>query len=184
MDVFAENGFSGATISEVERRVGLAAGTGSLYRHFPSKVALLQAAVEREVTRLRAETAEARAALPPVTDPVGRRLQEYEQTLLDLRRFDRLVRLMLNEGERVTELRDVIWAALDRPVKDSPQEGDIVEAIATAALGGYYLFSRMQGRPFKGVGQDQFLRAVVDVTTAGLGSTAAPGAGTAPVRRP
>lgn len=54
MDVFAEQGFDGATISEVERRVGLAVGKGSLYRRFPSKEALVEAAVEREVTRLRA----------------------------------------------------------------------------------------------------------------------------------
>ena len=166
MDVFAEEGFSGATISEVERRVGLAVGTGSLYRHFPSKESLLEAAVEREVTRLRAETTQARAALPPVSDPTEKRLQEYQQTLHDLRCFDRLVRLMLNEGERVPELRKAIWAALQRPVEGAPQEGNVAEAIVLAALGGYLLFSRMQGRPFNGVGQDQFLRALVEITAA------------------
>src|SRR5438128_2202472 len=62
MDLFAQDGFTGTTISEVERRVGLAAGTGSLYRHFPSKEALLRAAVEHEVTKCRAEMEEARAA--------------------------------------------------------------------------------------------------------------------------
>ncbi|MFJ9372885.1 TetR/AcrR family transcriptional regulator [Streptomyces sp. NPDC101455] len=75
---YAEQGFGGATISEVERRVGLAVGKGSLYRHFPSKEALLEAAVEREVTRLRAETTQARAELPPVTDPAEQRLQVHE----------------------------------------------------------------------------------------------------------
>ncbi|WP_405864783.1 TetR/AcrR family transcriptional regulator [Streptomyces sp. NBC_01515] len=40
---YAEQGFGGATINEVERRVGLAVGKGSLYRHFPSKEALLEA---------------------------------------------------------------------------------------------------------------------------------------------
>ena len=174
MDVFAEQGFGGATISEVERRVGLAVGKGSLYRHFPSKEALLQAAVEREVTRLRAETTQARAELPPVADPTERRLQVYEQMLDDLRRFDRLVRLMLNEGERVPELRKAIWAALHQPVQGPPHEGNTVEAIAVAALGGYHLLSRMQGRPFNGVAQDQFLRTLVELTEAGRTSTAAP----------
>src|SRR6516165_3304255 len=96
IDLFAEQGFSGATISEVERRVGLAAGTGSLYRHFPSKEALLQAAVQYEVTRYRAALDVDRAALPLVDDANERRTQLYEQMLHHVRRFDRLFRLMLH----------------------------------------------------------------------------------------
>jgi AcrR family transcriptional regulator len=164
MDVFAEDGFTGATISEVERRVGLAVGTGSLHRHFPSKKALLQAAVEREVTLRRAEMAQARAALPREADPATRRLQVYEQMLHDMRRFDRLFRLMLNEGDRVPELRQAIWAALQVPVKATPEEEDVVDAIAQAALGGYHLFSMMQGRPYNGVTEEQFLRSLVEIT--------------------
>lgn len=164
MDVFAEAGFSGATISEVERRVGLAVGTGSLYRHFPSKEALLTAAVEREVARLRDEMAVARAALPPSDDPAERRMQTYEQLLHDLRRFDRLFRLMLNEGDRVPELRTAIWTALARPVLVDPHGQQVVDAIAVAALGGYHLFSTMQGHPFNGVGEDQFLSFLVEIT--------------------
>ncbi|WP_232794208.1 MULTISPECIES: TetR/AcrR family transcriptional regulator [Pseudofrankia] len=176
MDVFAEAGFTGATISEVERRVGLAVGTGSLYRHFPSKEALLTAAVEREVTRLRAEMAERRAAIPPSVDPVEHRLHVYEQLLADIRRFDRLFRLMLNEGDRVPELRAAIWTALQRPVLTEPRDEDVVDAIAVSALGGYHLFSTMQGHPFNGVGQEQFLRTLVDLTRQRAEETAVPAA--------
>jgi AcrR family transcriptional regulator len=165
MDVFAEDGFSGATISEVERRVGLAVGTGSLYRHFPSKEALLRAAVEQEVTRLRAEMAAARTALPPLSDAVERRTRFYEQRLHDFQRFDRLFRLMLNEGDRVPELRQAIWAAVQRPAKESPDDEDVVDAIAMAALSGYHLFSMMQGRPFNNVSQEHFLRTLTELTS-------------------
>jgi AcrR family transcriptional regulator len=164
MDVFAEDGFSGATISEVERRVGLAAGTGSLHRHFPSKEALLQAAVEREVSRCRAEAEAARDELPRPVDPVERRKQLYEQMLHDMRRYDRLFRLMLNEGDRVPALREAIWAALQRPVRTPLEERDVVDAVAMAALGGYHLFSMMQGRPFNGVDEDRFLNTLVEST--------------------
>jgi AcrR family transcriptional regulator len=164
MDVFVEDGFGGATISEVERRVGLAVGTGSLYRHFASKEALLEAAVEQEVALRRAESAAARAALPPAPDPARRRKQLYRQTLLDFRRFDRLVRLMLTEGGRVPHLRKAIWTALQRPVKSRPTDSEVVEAIAMAALGGYHLFSTMQGRPFNRVSQEQFLRVLTELT--------------------
>lgn len=164
MDVFAEVGFSGATISEVERRVGLAVGTGSLYRHFPSKQALLDAAVEREVALLRAEMAQARAAVAEVTDPGERRRRGYEQSLHDFRRFDRLFRLMLTEGERVPELRQAIWTAVQREVPGALGDRDVVDAIAMAALGGYHLFSLMQGRPFNGIAEERFL-AVLAVLT-------------------
>jgi len=163
-DVFAEMGFTGATISEVERRVGLAVGTGSLYRHFPTKEALLQAAVDHEVARRRAEIEEARSSLAHVADPVERRMALYEQILHDIRRFDRLIRLMLNEGDRVPQLREAIWAAVKRPV-GAPSDMGAVDAVAMSALGGYHLFCIMQGRPFNGLEQEQFIRALVDITT-------------------
>lgn len=172
MDLFAEDGFSGTTITEVERRVGLAAGTGSLYRHFPSKEALLRAAVEREVARIREEirrNAEEAADSAGPDDPAERRLRDYRQRLHDMRRCDRLFRLMLNEGDRVPELREAVWAALRVPVKDKPETGDVISAVAESAIGGYHLFSLMQGRPYNGVAEDQFLRELVALTMAGPG---------------
>ncbi|MCL2730808.1 MAG: TetR/AcrR family transcriptional regulator [Actinomycetia bacterium] len=172
MDLFAEDGFSGTTISEVERRVGLAAGTGSLYRHFPSKEALLRAAVEREVADVRAEIrshADAAAESAGPDDPAERRLRDYRERLHDMRRCDRLFRLMLNEGDRVAELREAVWDALRVPVKGNPDTGDVITAVAEAAIGGYHLFSLMQGRPYNGVAEDTFLRELVQVTMAGHG---------------
>jgi AcrR family transcriptional regulator len=169
MDLFAEQGFSGTTISAVERRVGLAAGTGSLYRHFPSKEALLVAAVEREIFRIRAEIRQhaEQAAGEDDGDMAQRRLRAYRGRLHDMRRCDRLFRLMLSEGERVPELRETVWAALRVPVKDEHAEADVITAVAEAAIGGYHLFSIMQGRPYNGVGAEQFLRELVALTMSG-----------------
>ncbi len=74
LDLFAEDGFSGTTVTEVERRAGLSPGSGSFYRHFPSKEALLTAAVEREVERVRAEIAACGTPGPPTRDPEDVRL--------------------------------------------------------------------------------------------------------------
>ena len=164
LDLFVEVGFQGTTISEVERRVGLAAGTGSFYRHFPSKEALLQAAVEREVERCHAEIAEARASLPEIDDAVERRVFMLGLALRDVQRFDRLIRLMLAEGERVPELRDVITTALQAPNPQVPWNDDPTTAVVLAALGGYHLFSTVQGRPFQGVAEDEFLAALAALT--------------------
>ena len=164
MELFAQDGFSGTTITEIERRVGLAAGTGSLYRHFPSKEDLLRAAVEREVTRCRAAMEAARAELRRIDDRDARRAQVYELILRDVQRFERLYRLMLNEGDRVPELREAIWAALQRPAKNPPDRDSAVDAIAMAALGGYFIFSKMQGRPFNNVDEELFIETLVSLT--------------------
>jgi AcrR family transcriptional regulator len=170
IELFAESGFGGATISEVERRVGLAVGTGSLYRHFSSKEELLRAALQREIIRIRMEIQRhAEAAEGSADDPVERRLRSYRQRLHDMRQCDRLFRLMLNEGDRVPELREAVWAALRVPVKDKPGTPDVIEAVAESAIGGYHLFSIMQGRPYNGVSEEQFLRKLVELTMAGPG---------------
>jgi AcrR family transcriptional regulator len=165
MDVFAEKGFTGATISEIERRVGLAAGTGSLYRHFPSKEALLREAVAHEVARCRAEIDESRAELASVSDALERRKQRYRQMLQNVRRFDRLFRLMLNEGDRVPELAEAIWAAVQRPIQGDPgRDESVLDAIAMTSIGGYHLFSLMQGRPFNGISQERLTEVLARIT--------------------
>src|SRR5512132_2713607 len=52
--LFAENGFQGTTVGEIERRAGLTPRAGALYKHFPSKEAVLEAAFERHVQELEA----------------------------------------------------------------------------------------------------------------------------------
>lgn len=166
MELFAERGYSGTSISEIERRVGLAAGTGSLYRHFRSKEELLREAVAYEVGRCRAEAESARASLPELSDPVERQAQRFRHTLQDIQRFDRLFRLMLNDGERVPELADAVWTAVRQPVeRRAESEQDELDAIALTSLGGYHLFSLMQGRPFNGIPPERMVRLLTDLTT-------------------
>lgn len=179
-DLFVEQGFTGTTISEVERRVGLAAGTGSFYRHFSSKEALLTAAVEREVTGRMAEAKAERDALPQPTDPRSQFTVSAEQTLRDLRRFDRLFRLMLTDGDRVPDVRNAITTAL----RGSGAVGwadDPVVMTTVAALLGYHVFGMIGGGPVKQVDQDDFIDALATLTAnAGL----RPSDGATPRREP
>jgi AcrR family transcriptional regulator len=166
MDVFAEKGYAGATISEIERRVGLAAGTGSLYRHFSSKEAILRDAVDYEVARCRDEVEAARDRLPAVVDPLERQMQRFRLTLHSIQLFNRLFRLMLNDGDRVQETAEAVWAAVRRPAtRHGGDKADIMEAIALSSLGGYHLFSLMQGRPFDGLEEEDLIRVLAETTT-------------------
>jgi AcrR family transcriptional regulator len=51
--LFAERGYRGASIAEIEKRAGLAPGAGGLYRHFSSKEELLLEVVRAYKERLR-----------------------------------------------------------------------------------------------------------------------------------
>lgn len=150
-------------MTEVERRVGLAVGTGSIYRHFPSKEALLKAALACEIGRNRAVTREARSVLQHSGNTKARRVRVYRQMLDDLCRFDRLFGLMLAQGGSFPELQETIRAAV-RPQDAGDEEDRAVHAMAMAALGGYHLFSIMQGQPFNGVQEDEFLEILADIT--------------------
>jgi AcrR family transcriptional regulator len=144
LDLFVEHGVKGTTITMIEQRVGLAAGTGSFYRHFPSKEAVLRAAVQREAELARAAILEARDALPPDHSTedslhlIGVHLQE----------FDRLFMLMLTEGERVPQLHDAMTDTLLASSSGASWKNDPEFVLRMAALGGYHLLTRFQGRPF------------------------------------
>lgn len=159
LDLFVEQGFTGTSISDVERRVGLAAGTGSFYRHFSSKEALLRAAVAREVA-LRLEEAEAeRASLPTPDDARQQFAVSANQILRDLRRFDRLFHLSLTEGDRVPEVREAITTALQGSGAVSWVD-EPVTVVSIAALLGYHLFGLLGDGPFQTIGQEDFIEAL------------------------
>jgi len=48
---FSQRGFSGTSLADIESEAGLSPGAGSTYRHFPSKRAMLEAAVADALTR-------------------------------------------------------------------------------------------------------------------------------------
>jgi AcrR family transcriptional regulator len=160
LELFAEHGYEGTPITAIERRVGLAAGTGSFHRHFRSKEELLHAAVEREVGRLMAEIESASAAAPAVTDPHAGTVEWLERSLVDIARFDRLFRLMLTEGDRLPDLRATFASALGFDSPTPSWSADVDGVVAVAALAGYHYLGLLQGRPFQGVQAAEFVDAL------------------------
>ena len=67
IDLFADFGYLDAVTTDLAERLGI--GKGTIYRHFPSKMALFLAAADRVMTRLRAYID---AASDPVSDPIAR----------------------------------------------------------------------------------------------------------------
>jgi AcrR family transcriptional regulator len=54
MGLFAEKGYAATTVADIERAAGLQPRAGGMYRHFPSKVAVLAAGVRGELETLTA----------------------------------------------------------------------------------------------------------------------------------
>ena len=76
VELFAERGTEGS-LEEVAKRAGV--GIGTLYRHFPTRDALVEAAYRNEVAQLRAAADELLAELPPdeALEAFMRRFIEY-----------------------------------------------------------------------------------------------------------
>lgn len=52
MRLFADNGYRGTSVTQIETAAGLAPGAGGIYHHFRSKEELLATGVERHLARL------------------------------------------------------------------------------------------------------------------------------------
>jgi len=79
---FAEHGADDVSLEEIARRAGV--GIGTLYRHFPTRQALLEAVYRDQVEALRARADELLGSLPP-----GAALATWLRDLLEFGRTKR-----------------------------------------------------------------------------------------------
>ena len=164
--LFARNGVAGTTVVEIEREAGLSPGSGSFYRHFEDKDAVLQAVIDREV--------QAAEAVRSTRRPAASLEDEFRQALDGLDDMAALVQLLAREGsgrsETLAPVRAVMAeggaaemaARLVAELPDAERDGLDVEAIATVALFavvGHHLAERFFGLPV-GVDRDRFAAAL------------------------
>jgi AcrR family transcriptional regulator len=173
--LFADRGFRGTTVGHIEKAAGLTPRSGALYKHFGSKEAVLEAAVDRGVRDL--EAIHSAIELMPLGD------LRAELTLLarwglhvlaeqrDLRRIviaegDRFLGLKRRFQERIVDRAYAEAVTFIERKVESGQLGDVDrEALASLMLGallGYTLeqdvFERLPG----GVTQERFIKVFVD----------------------
>src|SRR5215218_2067708 len=173
--LFAENGFHGTTVGEIERQAGLTPRAGALYKHFPSKEAVLEAAFERHVAEL--EALRSTMELMPLGDLRAELTLLARAALQMLARERSLPRIVITEGDRFPDLkRRFKTGVVDRAYRDATDfvrqkmetgefpEGD-AEAVEVAMVGsllGYELEIDVFGRPPAGVDEERLIAAVVD----------------------
>lgn len=101
--LFAEHGFASVSVGQIEQEVGLVPRRGALYRHFNSKEALLEAAVEAHlasVAAARSRFAEA-ASLGP-----GDAAELARWVLGEMDRQHHITLILEREGDRLESLRE------------------------------------------------------------------------------
>src|SRR5215204_4210044 len=116
--LFAENGFQGTTVGEIERAAGLTPRAGALYKHFPSKEAVLEAAFERHVAEL--EELRSVMELMPLGDLRAELTLIARAALQLLARERSLRRIVITEGDRFPDLkRRFKTGVVDRAYRDA-----------------------------------------------------------------
>lgn len=177
LDLFAERGFTGTSVGDVESAAGLSPRSGALYKHFPSKRALLEAAFDERMEAI----AEFRALvhLSDLGDARAELTLIGRWGLAELRRERQLARLVMKDGDRVPGIadrfRDTIvlpGLALSADVIARHRPDPLADPEATAAalcasLVGFSLQGALFGDDVS-VDDDRLVAAWVDLAMATL----------------
>lgn len=180
LELFLRHGVAGTTVVMIEEAVGLSPGSGSFYRHFPDKEAVLAAIVDRELDRVTTRREQRTTS--------GQRLaDDLHDALATLEDLGPLIGLLAREGTSHGELFGPVRTVLAeegarieaRRLRERMDDGEIragdAVAIATAvmySLVGYQLAHEFFGAPV-GVDRDRFVDALVGLLVAGADGDAA-----------
>jgi AcrR family transcriptional regulator len=109
MELFARQGYASTSIADIQQACGLSPGSGALYKHFPSKKALLQEATRRQVEQMGAMGDDYKRTRP--TDTRGALRQGAEQIWASIDNNSQLLRVMYREPEAIGGMIDDLWSA-------------------------------------------------------------------------
>ena len=156
---FSRKGFAGTSLADIESEAGFSVGAGSTYRYFPSKQAMLEAAVADALDRGDALS----VAAPRSLEEAGRLALASMDDLQDL------TRIVLRDLDRFPELlMPVIDRLLEGPVRAVAAQmaaaapGIDGDAMATLLIGGLVnvkVIEALGGTRPGAVDEDQLLAA-------------------------
>src|SRR3954468_2580264 len=111
--LFAEQGYKGTSVGEIEAAAGLSARAGALYKHLPSAPAVLAAVIAQHtdvVDEMRMQLEEM-----PQGDLRGELTMIARWGLAELRREHELTRIVMKEGDRFPEIAETFREAIVMP---------------------------------------------------------------------
>ena len=181
MRLFAEKGYEQTTVGEIQEAAGLTFGSGALYKHFPSKEAVLAEGIERFVESARAQ----RKALSDLGDmDIGEALELMATAAMRSFADDRdLLRIVWRDLEPFPELQERVrteriratyddfssWlasAAANGRLADHDSVG--VAAVALSSLAFFQILHFLLHDTPGGVDEQRFIDAWVQIITSAL----------------
>ena len=180
MRLFAERGYERTSIADIQAAAGLAPGSGALYKHFPSKEAVLAAGLDDFV----AGAERARELIRTVPGPADEALEVLARAAMRILDADTdVLRIVYRELEQFPALRDEVrerrmqttYATLADWLRDRAARGELrvddPEATAAVLLGGltsFKLVQTLRGEAPARLDDERFVLAWLRVTLRGL----------------
>jgi AcrR family transcriptional regulator len=110
MRLFGERGYAATSVADIQLACGLTGGSGALYKHFPSKRALLAEGVHRYVAGLEKSRSGLLEVLP---DEPTAALRVIGEAVFAAMASDRsMIRIGLRDLADFPDLLDVLWEGL------------------------------------------------------------------------
>lgn len=114
--LFAAKGYAATSIADIQLACGLTAGSGALYKHFPSKRALLEDVIGTHIATMREGSSSYAAELP---DDLGDALRFILRVVwASMERDRRVLRVMLRDLDDVPDVLTEIWHEVRANVYD------------------------------------------------------------------
>jgi AcrR family transcriptional regulator len=180
MTLFAERGFDGASIGEIESAAGMAPRSGAIYQHFKGgKDELLRSAIERELRAI--DELGSVMEMLPLGDLRAEFTLMARWNLASLERRSELARFVRRDAERLPPaLRDELYARLvGQPYEQvvgwlqgrfarAPERPDLhaLALVLIESMSAYHSMRRTFGRAPDDVDDERFIDAWVETALA------------------
>ncbi|KAA3450848.1 hypothetical protein C7I87_08885 [Mesorhizobium sp. SARCC-RB16n] len=178
--LFAERGYDRTSVPEIQEAAGLSRGSGALYKHFPSKEALLAAAIDRFVGTAR----DGRAKLGEQVLPVDQGARRVVEGVLEKLGANRdMLRILWRDLEHFPELkasaRGEIMQSTYRAVAEwlrerqrrgelRPHDSEAVAAVIVGSVAMFRVFEAIWTERSIEVSDERFASAWTDLLVRGL----------------
>jgi AcrR family transcriptional regulator len=172
LDLFAHQGYHGTSVGEIEQAAGLSPRSGALYKHFPSKEAVLEAAMQRHTEGI--DRIDEILRMLPLGDLHAELRLLGRYALHEIAAEQQILRIIMKECDQFPELRAEFfdrfvrrgygqaheWTrrTLDRHGVEVPDLDATVMAIFGAIV-HYPLMTTLFGEQALAVDEDRFVEA-------------------------
>ena len=185
MELFGRHGFGGTSVAQIERAAGLTPGAGGIYHHFRTKESLLEAGIERHLSRLDA-LRDIQRLFTGIGDLRAELTLTARYALAELDREADLLRIVATEARSRPELLDAAIEALVRNTyagfagwlreraELAPERAEALAAVGLGALFSTRLLRVLLTRDPLAVTDEVFVRTWVEMMHAQLGAPERP----------